>query len=153
MCGPIIDADGDPVLQSDGDIVLYSGSFPCPPEEPETAAAEPAAPISTIVYFDFDVAVPNADGNAALTATLDDLEGRTPQRVTVAGHADRSGPEAYNLGLSRRRAENVAERLMDGGIPASVVATESHGETKPAVVTADGVREPANRRAVVEIEF
>ena len=153
MCGPINDGDGDPVLQSDGDILLYSGSFRCPPEEVEITNVSSVEPISAIVYFEFDVAVPNTKGDAALMEILADLKGLAPQLIIVAGHADRSGPEAYNLDLSSRRAQHVAEWLIDSGISATVVTTEAYGETKPAVPTADGVREPANRRVVLDIEF
>lgn len=153
MCGPVIDADGEAVVQSDGDILLHGGSFPCPPDEakPEVIASEPAEQTGGTIYFDFDVAEPNADGDAALASIIDDLSNQAPREVRVVGHADRSGPEPYNLDLSRRRAENVAKRLIRGGVSAIAVVIEAYGETKPAVATEDGIREPANRRA--EIEF
>ncbi len=158
MCGPVTDGDGEPVVQSDGDILLHGGSFPCPPEEVQVETTiseidEPAEPTVGTVYFDFDVAEPNADGDAALTSIIEDLANVAPRRVRVAGHADRSGPEPYNLDLSRRRAENVAKRLIAGGVPAVAVAIEAYGETRPAVATGDGVREPANRRAEIEAAF
>ena len=70
----------------------------------------------------------------------------------IAGHADRSGPEAYNQALSERRADNVAQALGQRGIPDQQrCAVEAYGESQPRVPTADGVREPQNRR--VEIVF
>jgi outer membrane protein OmpA-like peptidoglycan-associated protein len=69
----------------------------------------------------------------------------------IAGHADRSGPEAYNQVLSERRARNVAQALGERGIPASTMGVEAYGESQPRVPTDDGVREPQNRR--VEIVF
>ena len=155
MCGPVIDADGEAVLQSDGDILMHSGSFPCPPEEvtAEPVVLEPAEPISGVVLFDFDIDVPNSDGEAALAETIADLQERTPDRVIVGGHADRAGTEAYNDGLSKRRADNVAKRLIAGGIEASLVTIEAFGETQPAVPTDDGVREPANRRVEIDAAF
>lgn len=153
MCGPVIDADGDDVMQSDGDILMHGGSFPCPPDEAksEVIASEPAEQTGGTIYFDFDVAEPNADGDLALAGIIDDLSNLAPRQVRVVGHADRSGPEPHNLDLSNRRAENVAKRLIRGGVPAVAVVIEAYGETKPAVATEDGIREPANRRA--EIEF
>jgi outer membrane protein OmpA-like peptidoglycan-associated protein len=74
-----------------------------------------------------------------------------PTRIVIAGHADRSGTEAYNLGLSERRASIVADTLSARGIPASSMTLEAYGETLPRVPTDDGVREPQNRR--VEIIF
>ena len=158
MCGPVTDADGEPVMQSDGDILLHGGSFPCPPDEALSATTAsdvnlPAGVTGVIVYFDFDVAEPNADGDAALAGIIDDLSKLAPRQVLVAGHADRSGPEPYNLDLSRRRAEYVAKRLIGSGLPAVAVAFEAYGETRPAVATEDGIREPANRRAEIEVMY
>jgi outer membrane protein OmpA-like peptidoglycan-associated protein len=152
MCGPVIDADGEAVRQSDGDILMHSGSFPCPPEE---ATVEPVAvePVSGVVFFDFDIDVPNSEGEAALQEIIADLRDRAPDRVNVGGHADRAGTEAYNQGLSQRRADNVAKRLIAGGIEASTVTIEAFGETQPAVPTDDGMREPANRRVEIDTAF
>jgi outer membrane protein OmpA-like peptidoglycan-associated protein len=74
-----------------------------------------------------------------------------PTRIVVAGHADRSGPEWYNLDLSERRARAVAAVLVEKGIPAELLEVQWFGESRPRVPTADGVREPENRR--VEITF
>ena len=147
MCGPILDGDGEAVMQIDGDILLYGGSFPCPPEE---VAAEP---VGGVVLFDFDVDVPNSDGDNALQEILADLRDRAPDRVNVGGHADRAGTEAYNQDLSQRRADNVAKRLIAGGIEASSITIEAFGETRPAVPTEDGAREPANRRVEIDAAF
>jgi OOP family OmpA-OmpF porin len=74
-----------------------------------------------------------------------------PTRIVVAGHADRSGPESYNMGLSERRARTVAAVLVEKGIPAEVLDVQWFGESRPRVPTPDGVREAENRR--VEITF
>ncbi len=155
MCGPVIDADGEAVRQSDGDILMHSGSFPCPPDEvtAEPVAAEPTQPISVTISFDFDVDSPNAAGDEALQRIITDLKSLSPKRVTISGHADRAGTEAYNQDLSQRRADNVAKELIAGGMEASRITIEAFGETRPAVPTDDGVREPANRRAVVDLAF
>ena len=71
--------------------------------------------------------------------------------VTIAGHADRSGPAAYNVRLSARRAQTVRDALVARGISADMISTEAFGETAPAKPTADGVREPLNRRSEVVI--
>jgi outer membrane protein OmpA-like peptidoglycan-associated protein len=69
-------------------------------------------------------------------------------RVMVEGHADRVGPAAYNLRLSRRRARAVAAYLRRNGFAAPIVVLGS-GETRPLVQTADGVAEAQNRNVVV----
>ena len=73
-------------------------------------------------------------------------------RVLVAGHADRSGSEAYNMGLSERRARVAAAELVAGGVPEETITVEWFGETRPRVPTADGVREAQNRRVEVLFE-
>jgi outer membrane protein OmpA-like peptidoglycan-associated protein len=155
MCGPIIDGDGEAVRQSDGDILLHGGSFPCPPKETavESVAVEAVEPVSGVILFDFDVDVPNGEGETALQEVIVELRDRAPEQVNVDGHADRAGTEAYNQGLSQRRADNVAKRLIAGGIEASRVTIEAFGETQPAVPTDDGVREPANRRVEIDTAY
>jgi len=67
----------------------------------------------------------------------------------LAGHADRSGSDAYNVALSQRRADSVKGYLSAHAIPAGVISTEAFGESRPRVATADGVREVQNRRVEV----
>ncbi|HEX8622850.1 MAG TPA: OmpA family protein [Allosphingosinicella sp.] len=72
-------------------------------------------------------------------------------QVMLTGHADRSGSDQYNLGLSQRRVAKVRAYLAGRGIPDRAMTTEALGESLPRVETADGDREPENRR--VEIIF
>lgn len=65
----------------------------------------------------------------------------------IAAHADRLGPAAYNLELSRRRARSVAAFLRGGGIRSKIV--QSAGETRLINKTPDGVRDAQNRRAEI----
>ena len=70
-------------------------------------------------------------------------------RVTATGHADRSGPENYNMALSLRRANTVKNALVGNGVPATAISVIGMGESQPLVPTADGVREPQNRRVEI----
>ena len=69
--------------------------------------------------------------------------------LTLAGHADKSGPDAYNVRLSERRVKNIADKLVAAGLPGGALQTQAFGESMPAVQTEDGVREPLNRRVEV----
>jgi outer membrane protein OmpA-like peptidoglycan-associated protein len=74
-------------------------------------------------------------------------------RIEIIGHSDSAGSAASNLALSQRMASSVAAALTAGGIaPTSVTAT-GVGETDPLVQTADGVREPQNRRVTISMTF
>ena len=67
----------------------------------------------------------------------------------MAGHADRSGTPQYNQRLSQRRADAVAAELVRRGVPRNAMAIQAFGESRPLVPTADGVREPQNRRVEI----
>ena len=73
------------------------------------------------------------------------------RQIILAGHTDRSGSAPANLRLSQRRAQAVRRYLISRGIPPEKITIEAHGETRPLVGTADGVRERRNSR--VEISF
>ena len=73
-------------------------------------------------------------------------------RITATGHTDRSGPESYNMALSLRRANAVKDALVRDGVPAPAITVIGKGETQPLVQTADGVREPQNRRVEIVIQ-
>jgi outer membrane protein OmpA-like peptidoglycan-associated protein len=143
ICNALMDGNSNAVLLGSGSKVIHAGSGPCPVPDP----------VSSTIYFDHDKDYPNAKGEAALAELIDSLDTATPVSVDVDGHADRSGTEEYNVGLSERRAAYVAGALIDGGALPEVVTEEAFGESDPAVPTADGVREEKNRRAEVEIKF
>ncbi|MEA3017015.1 MAG: OmpA-OmpF porin, family [Sphingomonadales bacterium] len=104
-----------------------------------------------IVFFDWDRDEITPQAAGILDNAAEQYRTTGNAQVVLAGHADRSGSDQYNVGLSQRRAENVRQYLAGRGIPEGVMRTEAFGESRPAVETADGVREPQNRR--VEITF
>jgi OOP family OmpA-OmpF porin len=88
---------------------------------------------------------------AVLDQVAADYASGRPSRVMLSGHADRSGTEAYNDALSEQRARNVARALVARAVPERALDVQWFGERQPRIATADGVREPQNRR--VEIVF
>ena len=71
---------------------------------------------------------------------------------SVTGHADRAGSEDYNAALSIARANAVKGALAARGVADGSVSVAGRGESDPAVPTADGVAEQANRRVVIIIQ-
>ena len=85
--------------------------------------------------FKFDKSNLTAKGKAELTAFVNSLRGININSVNVAGHTDAVGSEAYNLGLSKRRAATVANFLVAHGIPGNKITAAGYGEsqaTQPA---------------------
>jgi outer membrane protein OmpA-like peptidoglycan-associated protein len=74
-------------------------------------------------------------------------------KILVVGHTDTSGSFKYNIRLSERRAKAVADSLVGAGVNQSVLSVDWKGKTDLAVQTGDGVKEPLNRRATININF
>ena len=134
--------------------VRYALNAPRPaPAAPVAASPAPAAapsPTRTyLVFFDFDRA-DLTDRARQIIADAAQNAGRVQTtRIEVGGHADRSGSPQYNQRLSLRRAEAVAAELTRQGVARSAISVQAFGESRPLVATADGVREPQNRRVEI----
>ncbi len=121
------------------------------PYEPPAAQAPAPAPKSYLVFFDFDKSdLTSQAADIVNTAAKNASAGKVTQ-LTVTGHTDTVGSDAYNMRLSRRRAESVAAQLEKDGIASSEISIVAKGKQDLLVPTADGVREPQNRR--VQIVF
>jgi OOP family OmpA-OmpF porin len=83
-------------------------------------------------FFDFDKAEVKSAFHPRLKYAAE-LITKNPQIgvVTIAGHTDGVGTEAYNLDLGKRRAEAVKELLIKFGAPAERLTVESFGKSKP----------------------
>jgi outer membrane protein OmpA-like peptidoglycan-associated protein len=114
-----------------------------------TPEAPPASKPGYMVFFDFDRSDITTVAQGTIRQAANDAKVGRVTRLQVTGHADRSGSEAYNMALSQRRAEAVRAELVRHGIPAEQITVQARGEGEPLVPTADGVREPQNRRVVI----
>jgi OmpA-OmpF porin, OOP family len=119
---------------------------PPPPPPPVTCNSGPY-----IVFFDWDKSNLTDQGASTLDNAVSNYGSCGNARVMLAGHADRSGAPAYNVGLSQRRNATVRAYLESKGVAGGVISTEALGESQNLVATADGVREPQNRR--VEVSY
>lgn len=125
---------------------------PPPPPPVAKPAPKPApAPRSFIVFFDWNSATIRSDARRVLQTAAGHAKSAGAVTINLEGHADRSGPASYNNKLSLRRAQAVRDALVSMGMSASSISLVGRGESDPLVRTADGVREPRNRR--VEIRF
>ena len=79
------------------------------------------------------------------------MAGKATQ-IDVTGYTDTVGSDAYNLRLSKRRALAVEAELTRKGIPAGEIAIFAKGKHDLLVPTADGVKEPQNRRVQIVLD-
>jgi OmpA-OmpF porin, OOP family len=126
-----------------------------PPPPPAAAPVPPAPPMVArkvfLVFFDWDRDTITPEGMQIIQQAAAAFRGGAPVTIQVTGYADRSGSPGYNQRLSERRANNVSNALVRLGVPRQAQVVGGRGENDNRVPTADGVREPQNRR--VEIVF
>jgi outer membrane protein OmpA-like peptidoglycan-associated protein len=130
--------------------------FGPPPAPPVAAPPLPAAPPAAtrrvfLVFFDWDRATITAEGAQIVQQAADAYKSGAPVQLQVTGYTDSSGSVGYNQRLSERRANAVADALARQGVPRNQMTVTGRGKNDQRVPTADGVREPQNRR--VEILF
>jgi len=111
-----------------------------------------AAPKSYLVFFDFNKSDLTSQATTIVDQAATNAGPAKVTRLTVTGHTDTVGSDAYNMRLSRRRAESVAARLEKDGIPSSEIEIVAKGKRDLLVPTADGVKEPQNRRVQIVYE-
>jgi outer membrane protein OmpA-like peptidoglycan-associated protein len=129
---------------------------PAPAPAPTPVAAPPAPPPAAvapqkqvfIVFFEFDKSALTPDGRKVVDSAAAAFKAGK-QNVAIAGYTDLSGTQQYNLALSKRRADAVKGALVRDGVPASAIDESWFGKQNPRVPTADGVREPQNRRVEI----
>ena len=129
---------------------------PPPPPPPEPVAPPPAALPEArqfVVYFPFDQSILTTDAQAVVQSAASYATQGNATRIVVVGHTDTSGSAAYNVRLSERRARTVADALVGLGVSPGTLAVDWKGEQGLAVATPDGVKEPLNRRATIDINF
>jgi outer membrane protein OmpA-like peptidoglycan-associated protein len=105
-----------------------------------------------IVFFDWNSAVVPESAMPTLNAVADKQRRCGWVALAVTGHADRSGPDGYNMGLSLRRAAAVASVLESKGVNSSILQVTGHGEAEPKVPTPDGEQNPTNRRVEISVK-
>jgi OOP family OmpA-OmpF porin len=147
---------------------------PTPVQEPVAAAAYVAPPPAVVAptrrrvsfsadsLFGFDKAIVRTEGKTALDTLSRELQGTQYDVITVEGHTDRLGSDAYNQKLSEMRAKAVKDYLTDAdGVPAARITAVGKGESMPVTKPEDCKGNTANaklvaclqpdRRVVVEV--
>jgi outer membrane protein OmpA-like peptidoglycan-associated protein len=98
----------------------------------EVARVEPNTTIKlNNLFFDFDKYVLRSESYPELNRIAEFLEEQPSIKVEITGHTDNVGSDAYNLDLSKRRAEAVSSYLMKKGVSKDRITTTFYGESRP----------------------
>ncbi|MDH0625674.1 OmpA family protein [Pseudomonas chengduensis] len=141
------------------------GSKPAPAPAPVVAAApepmpepapEPALETVRVeldVKFDFDKDRVKEESYGDIKNLADFMNQYPQTTTTVEGHTDSIGSDAYNQGLSERRANAVRNVLVNQyGVDGSRVNAVGYGKTRPVADNATDAGRAINRRVEAEVE-
>jgi outer membrane protein OmpA-like peptidoglycan-associated protein len=99
--------------------------------------------------YDSDVLRPAAKENlASLASSLDKYP---DTNILVVGHTDSVGTDAYNMGLSERRAAAAVNYLVSQGVDRTRIHSAGRGETEPVTTNSTAEGRQQNRRVEVAI--
>lgn len=104
------------------------------------------------VNFAFDSAQLRPDAVTVLDEAVTVLNRRSDIKVDVVGHTCNIGTEAYNQGLSERRAQSVYDYFVGNGIAADRLTTQGYGETRPAHSNDTPEGRAKNRRVELHVK-
>jgi outer membrane protein OmpA-like peptidoglycan-associated protein len=154
--GVKVDAAGCP-LDSDGDGVPdYLDKCPgtprgvpvddngCPPEGVTVMGDEWM--VSGEILFALNKWVLTDRAEALLDRVVSFLKKNPQYHVEIQGHTDSTGPLAWNMELSNRRAESVKSYLVSGGISADRLTTKGFGPHEPIAPNDTTANRAKNRR-------
>ena len=103
------------------------------------------------VLFATDSAAVSGPAQSDLLAVAQNLRQYPNSTVQVIGHTDSTGEAAYNLQLSQRRAQSVANILIAGGVQSQRIAAGGQGESQPVASNDTPAGRSQNRRVEIII--
>jgi OOP family OmpA-OmpF porin len=104
------------------------------------------------VLFDFDKSIIKNTGYPILNNVVQVLKKNPGIKVAINGHCDNVGDYAYNMGLSKRRANAVKAYLVSKGISGTRLTTQGFGFTKPVALNGTDAGRSINRRVEFDLD-
>lgn len=103
------------------------------------------------IYFDSDQDVARADQYPNLTAAVNAANQYSQDQVKLMGNADTDANPQYNIALSERRVQHVAQYLVNHGVSADRLIGIANGDVKPVATNSTAAGKAENRRVDVYI--
>lgn len=125
---------------------------PPPPAPPPPAPPPPPPPVTTYtVFFDFAKSGLTGTAKEIIASAVKTAKANGFIRVEITGHTDTVGSASANQALSVRRAAAVKAEMVRLGMTGDEITIMGKGYADPLVSTGNNVREPQNRRAVIDL--
>ena len=93
------------------------------------------------IFYDYDKATLRPESRQGLDEMAQVLRDNPNVTIEMASHTDRHGSEAYNIGLSSRRARAVIDYLISVGIAPDRLQSQGYGKSRPKTITKKLARE------------
>jgi outer membrane protein OmpA-like peptidoglycan-associated protein len=106
---------------------------------------------SNAIQFEFDRATLQPENRELLSRIAGILLTSKGYQITVYGHTDDVGSDAYNLELSARRARTVRNYLVEAGVSPEIITTKGYGKSNPLVEGKTAEARAKNRRVEIAI--
>lgn len=104
------------------------------------------------IHFDFDSSALLPAAQQTLSQKADYLHINNDAQVTIEGHCDERGTDAYNMALGERRAQAAKDFLVNLGVEAGRLDTISYGEERPVDMGHNEEAWAKNRRAHFDLK-
>jgi outer membrane protein OmpA-like peptidoglycan-associated protein len=153
-----LSACGGVIAFSDTSSLAIVGDPPAPPPPPKEEPPPPPKPkrvevtadkivIREKIQFDLNKATIKPESHELLGEIVDVFKENTQiKKVSIEGHTDDQGADAYNKKLSDQRAKSVLDYLVGKGVDASRLTSKGFGETKPIASNETEEGKEQNRR-------
>lgn len=128
-----------------------AAAAPPPAPPPPPPPPPPPAARQFIVFFGFGKANLTAEAQAVVAEAAAAAKAQGSAKILIVGHTDTVGSSDSNHQLSLRRADAVKDELTRLGISPDAITASGKGESELMVQTGDGVKEPQNRRATIDL--
>lgn len=109
-------------------------------------------PDAYLIYFPQDMQTLTTSARTVLARLATDSRAHPAKTVMINSHTDRQGEADVNMKRSLEAANALKLALVKQGVSPSHISVFAFGESDPKVPTADGIQEPANRRAEIFLE-
>jgi OOP family OmpA-OmpF porin len=103
------------------------------------------------ILFDLNKATLKAGAEQNVRRIAAVLKQYPDHQISVEGHTDSLGSEAYNQRLSEERAASVRAALVAGGVDASKISSRGFGESQPVAENSSAAGRQQNRRVEVVV--
>ena len=103
------------------------------------------------LLFDTDKSALKPATKENLNNLAETLQKYEDTKILVEGHTDASGPDEYNMTLSEKRAQSVADYIIRLGVDPSRITTKGYGETQPVAENETASGKAKNRRVEMAI--